>query len=79
VIGEIFDRAATWGSFSSMAENVQTVSVAPGGATMVEFDVQVPGTYLLVDPALSRLGKGAAGHLIVEGDENPEVFTAIDS
>jgi nitrite reductase (NO-forming) len=79
VIGEIFDRAATWGSFSSMAENVQTVSVAPGGATMVEFDVQVPGTYLLVDHALSRLGKGAAGHLIVEGDENPEVFTAIDS
>jgi nitrite reductase (NO-forming) len=77
VIGEIFDRAATWGSFSSMAENVQTVSVAPGGATMVEFDVQVPGTFLLVDHALSRLPKGAAGHLVVEGPEAPEIFTAI--
>ena len=78
VIGEIFDRAATWGSFSSMAENVQTVSVAPGGATMVEFTVEVPGTFLLVDHALSRLPKGAAGHLVVEGPEDPEIFTAIE-
>jgi nitrite reductase (NO-forming) len=78
VIGEIFDRAATWGSFTSMAEDVQTVSVAPGGATMVEFDVQVPGTFLLVDHALSRLPKGAAGHLVVEGDEAPDIFTAIE-
>jgi nitrite reductase (NO-forming) len=78
VIGEIFDRAATWGSFSSLAENVQTVSVAPGGATMVEFRVQVPGTYVLVDHALTRLTKGAAGHLVVEGPENPDIYTAID-
>ena len=77
VIGEIFDRVATWGSFSSMAENVQTVTVAPGGATMVKFALQVPATYLLVDHALSRLTKGAAGHLIVEGPEDEDIFTAI--
>jgi nitrite reductase (NO-forming) len=77
VIGEIFSRAATWGSFTSLAENVQTVTVAPGGATMVEFDVQVPGTYLLVDHALSRLGKGAAGHLVVEGPENPDIYRSL--
>lgn len=77
VIGEIFDRVATWGSFSSMAENVQTVTVAPGGATMVEFALQVPATYLLVDHALSRLTKGAAGHLVVEGPEDEDIFTAI--
>jgi nitrite reductase (NO-forming) len=77
VIGEIFDRVATWGSFSSMAEDVQTVTVAPGGATMVEFALQVPATYLLVDHALSRLTKGAAGHLIVEGPEDEDIFTAI--
>lgn len=76
VIGEIFDRVATWGSFSSMAENVQTVTVAPGGATMVEFALQVPATYLLVDHALSRLTKGAAGHLVVEGPEDEDIFTA---
>ncbi|MGE3857050.1 MAG: copper-containing nitrite reductase [Dehalococcoidia bacterium] len=74
VIGEIFDKAATWGSFSSMAENVQTVSVAPGGATMVEFTLQVPGTFVLVDHALSRLTKGGAGHLVVEGPDSPETF-----
>ncbi|MDA0352111.1 MAG: copper-containing nitrite reductase [Chloroflexi bacterium] len=79
VIGEIFDRAATWGSFSSMAESVQTVSVAPGGATMVEFDLEVPGTFLLVDHALSRLPKGAGGHLVVEGPEAPEIFTQIEA
>jgi nitrite reductase (NO-forming) len=74
VIGEIFDRVATWGSFSSMAENVQTISVAPGGATMVEFDVQVPGTYNIVDHALSRLNKGAAGQIVVEGPEAPDLY-----
>jgi nitrite reductase (NO-forming) len=74
VIGEIFDRAATWGSFSSMAENVQTISVAPGGATMVEFDLQVPGSYVIVDHALSRLTKGAAGHIHVEGAEAPDIY-----
>jgi nitrite reductase (NO-forming) len=78
VIGEVFDRVATWGSFTSMAENVQTVTVAPGGATMVEFDVQVPGTYIIVDHALSRLTKGAAGHLVVEGDPDPEIFSQVE-
>jgi nitrite reductase (NO-forming) len=77
VIGEIFDRAATMGSLTSLAENVQTVSVPPGAATMVEFEVQVPGTYLLVDHALSRLRKGAAGHLVVDGPENPDLYRAL--
>ena len=77
VIGEIFDRVTTWGSFSSFSEGVQTVSVPPGAATMVEFALQVPATYLLVDHALSRLTKGAAGHLVVEGPEDPDIFTAI--
>ncbi len=75
VIGEIFDTVATHGSLTSEPSlDVQTVTVAPGGATMVEFKVDVPGTYLLVDHALSRLGKGAAGQLVVEGAENPDVF-----
>ncbi|MCK9487736.1 MAG: copper-containing nitrite reductase [Dehalococcoidia bacterium] len=77
VIGEIFDRVATWGSFTSLAEDVQTVTVAPGGATMVEFTLEVPGTFVLVDHSLSRLTKGAAGHLIVEGPEAPDIYTAI--
>lgn len=75
VIGEVFDRVATWGSLTSIAEHVQTVSVAPGGATMVEFTVDVPGSYTLVDHALSRASKGAVGQLVVEGTAtDPSMF-----
>ena len=45
-----------------------------GGATIVEFKLEVPGRYILVDHALSRLERGLAGFLIAEGDANPEIF-----
>lgn len=35
---------------------------------------EVPGRYLLVNHALSRLERGLAGYLIVEGADNPDVF-----
>lgn len=77
VIGEIFDRVYSEGSLTSEPlTNVQTTGVAPGGATMVEFELQVPGRYILVDHALSRMERGLAGHLIVDGPDNPEVFEA---
>ena len=34
----------------------------------------MPGKYILVDHALSRLEKGLVGILNVEGPANPEVF-----
>src|SRR4029450_11662640 len=75
VIGEIFDRVYPEGAFGSpAATNVQTTSVPAGGATIVEFKLEVPGRYILVDHALSRLERGLAGFLIVEGDENPAIF-----
>jgi nitrite reductase (NO-forming) len=75
VIGEIFDRVFDQASLTSPAlTNVQTTLVPPGGATMVEFGLEVPGNYILVDHALSRLQRGLAGYLVVEGAENPEVF-----
>ena len=77
VIGEIFDRVYNQGDLTSEPlKNVQTTSVAPGGATMVEFKTEVPGKYILVDHALSRLEKGLAGFLYVTGEENPEIFKA---
>jgi nitrite reductase (NO-forming) len=77
VIGEIFDRVYSEGSLTAPPlTDVQTTTVAPGGATMVEFTVEVPGRYLLVDHALSRLEKGAAGYLEVAGADNPDVFFA---
>ncbi len=75
VIGEIFDRAYPFAALSSPPlKDVQTVSVPPGGATMVEFELQVPGRYILVDHALSRLERGLAGFLMVDGPEDPTVF-----
>jgi nitrite reductase (NO-forming) len=41
---------------------------------MVEFTVDVPGKYILVDHAISRVERGLAGYLMVEGPENPDVF-----
>ena len=75
VIGEVFDRVYASADLTSPPlRNVQTTTVAPGGATMVEFKVEVPGRYILVDHALSRMEKGLAGFLYVTGKENPEVF-----
>jgi nitrite reductase (NO-forming) len=75
VIGEIFDRVYNQAAMGSpISTNVQTTTVAPGGAAMVEFKLEVPGRYILVDHALSRLERGLAGFLIVEGEENPAVF-----
>ena len=75
VIGEIFDRVFDQASITSAPlTDVQTTLVPPGGATMVEFKLEVPGRFILVDHALSRLQRGLAGFLIVEGDPNPEIF-----
>lgn len=80
VIGEIFDRVYDQASLTSAPlTNVQTTLVPPGGATMVEFGLEVPGRYVLVDHALSRLQRGLAGYLIVEGDPNPEIFNGTPS
>jgi nitrite reductase (NO-forming) len=77
VIGEVFDRVYSLGDLTSRPlTNVQTVSVAPGGAVAVEFKLQVPGRFILVDHALSRLDKGCIGYLDVEGPPDPEVFSA---
>jgi nitrite reductase (NO-forming) len=78
VIGEIFDRVATEGGAledpSRWATNVQSTGVPAGGAAIVEFKVDVPGKYVLVDHSLGRSAKGAVGNLVVEGPENPEIF-----
>lgn len=77
VIGEIFDKVYQMGSVTSPPiTDVQSVSVPPGAATIVEFKCEVPGRYVLVDHALSRAERGLAGYLIVEGDDNSEIFDA---
>ena len=77
VIGEIFDRLYDLGSLGgAVTTDVQTVSVPPGGATIAELTFEVPGQYVIVDHALSRVERGLAAIIEVEGEPNPEVFSA---
>ncbi|MAX66730.1 MAG: nitrite reductase, copper-containing [Halobacteriovoraceae bacterium] len=76
VIGEIFDRVYQEGGTKVAQKNVQTTIVPPGGSAMVEFKVDVPGTFILVDHAIFRaFNKGAIGQLVVKGEENHEIYT----
>ena len=75
VIGEIFDKVYVEGG-KLINENVQSTLIPAGGAAMIEFKVDVPGSYTVVDHSLFRaFNKGALGQLKVEGNENPEIMT----
>ena len=80
VIGEIFDKVYPEGAIgegSAVLKNVQTTAVLPGGSTIVEFKVDVPGKYLLVDHALARMNKGAWAVLEVTGSSTPEIYSPV--
>ena len=71
VIGEIFDHVYTEGGTIASQQNVQTTLVPAGGSAIVDFKVDVPGTYVLVDHSLFRaFNKGAVGMLKVTGPEH---------
>jgi len=75
VIGEVFDTVYGEGGTLANQHNVQTTVVPPGGSAMVQFKIDVPGKYTLVDHAIFRaFNKGAIGILNVEGEENPEIY-----
>jgi len=65
IIGTIFDQTYTGSPFQP-ALNEETVYVAPGSAAVFELSAPVPGTFLLVDHALFRVPKGAAGFMHVQ-------------
>ena len=76
VIGEIFDTVYQEAGFAVAQHNVQTTLVPAGGATVVEFKVEVPGTFVLVDHSLTRaFNKGALGMLKITGPENPVIYS----
>ena len=75
VIGEIFDTVYQEAG-TQPSHNVQTTVIPPGGAAIVEFKVEVPGTYVLVDHALFRaFNKGALAMLKVDGPPNMPVYS----
>lgn len=75
VIGEIFDTVRQEGGTVEQ-HNVQTTLIPSGGAAMVEFKTQVPGSYVLVDHSIFRaFNKGALGILKVDGPENKAIYS----
>ena len=77
VIGEIFDRVNIEGG-SSINENVQTTLIPAGGASIVEFKVDVPGTFIIVDHSIFRaFNKGALGMLKVKGEDNKKLYSGV--
>ena len=77
VIGEIFDRVNVEGG-SMTNENVQTTLIPSGGAAIVEFKVDVPGTFIIVDHSIFRaFNKGALGMLKVKGEDNKQLYSGV--
>ena len=75
VIGEIFDRVYREGDLlSPPGRSIQTTLVPAGGAAVVEFGVEVPGTYTLVDHAIFRVAQGAVGYLQVDGNPRHDLY-----
>lgn len=79
IIGEIFDKVYVEGSIGgTINENVQTTLIPSAGSVIVEFKVDVPGAYLLVDHSIFRVAKGAVGILSVTGEDNPSIYNSMD-
>ena len=77
VIGEIFDKVHVEGG-SMINKDVQTTLVPAGGAAIVEFKVDVPGTFILVDHSIFRaFNKGALGMLKVTGEEEKKLYSGV--
>jgi len=66
------------GSFSLVNQYVQSTLVPAGGAVGVEFVVDAPGDYVLVDHSIFRVHKGALGVIHVEGQDEPDIFKSIE-
>ncbi len=77
VIGEIFDTVYVEGSFALENHSVQSTAVPAGGAAGVEFKVEVPGTYVIVDHSIFRTHKGALATLTVSGPPAPDIYDPV--
>jgi nitrite reductase (NO-forming) len=75
VIGEIFDKVWFEGG-TRFQENVQTTLIPAGGAAIMQFHLEVPGSYVLVDHSIFRaFNKGALAILKAEGPENKDIYS----
>lgn len=65
---------------TEVEHNVQTTLIPAGGSAIVEFTVNVPGRFILVDHSIFRaFNKGALGMLDVSGKENKQIYSGKQS
>ncbi len=75
VIGEVFDKVYTEGG-DKFQTNVQTTIVPAGGSAIVEYKIDVPGNYILVDHSIFRtFNKGSLGIMKAAGTEDKTIFS----
>lgn len=74
LIGEIFDKVYS-GDPATFTANEETWYTPPGSAAIFEFKLEVPGDYTLVDHAIYRVMKGAAGKLQVSGAHDDSIYS----
>ncbi|MDA1259257.1 MAG: copper-containing nitrite reductase [Planctomycetota bacterium] len=75
VIGEIFDAVYVEGG-DLVNHDVQTTLIPAGGASIVEYELEVPGTFIIVDHSIFRaFNKGALGMMKAEGSEDLLVYS----
>lgn len=78
VIGEIFDSVYREAAITEApSKNIQTTLVPAGGAAVLDFKLEVPGSYTLVDHSIFRIEKGAVGTLSVSGPDAPEIYKEV--
>jgi copper-containing nitrite reductase/plastocyanin len=77
VVGEIFTRDYLLGSLTSPPlTSVQTASVPPGAAAILEFKASVPGRFAMMDHAMARMMKGLMATFEIAGAENATLMHA---
>jgi copper-containing nitrite reductase/plastocyanin len=77
VVGEIFTRDYLLGSLTSTPlTNIQTASVPPGAAAILEFKASVPGRFAMMDHAMARMAKGLMATFEITGAENASLMHA---
>ncbi|HKS74763.1 MAG TPA: copper-containing nitrite reductase [Terriglobales bacterium] len=71
IVGEIFTRDYLLGSLTSPPlTSIQTASVPPGAAAILEFKASVPGQFAMMDHAMARMAKGLMATFEITGAEN---------
>ncbi|CAF1001320.1 unnamed protein product [Rotaria sp. Silwood1] len=79
IVGGIFEKLYRDGDVvSPPGRFVQTTIVPPGGATIVDMKMLVPGTYTILDHAIFRLDKCLVGYLNVSGKARPDIYASIE-